>query len=59
MIWRSRWVTDDGIVECREALAFPGDPHRVVLLRRIHAVDRRRHRHRRRSNPAPATASTR
>ena len=25
LIWRSRWVTDDGIVECREALAFPGD----------------------------------
>ncbi len=39
MIWRSRWVTDNGIIECREALAFPGDPHRVVLLRRIHAVD--------------------
>ncbi|MGK5638558.1 glycoside hydrolase family 15 protein [Streptomyces sp. URMC 126] len=35
LIWRSRWVTDDGIVECREALAFPGDPHRAVLLRRI------------------------
>ena len=26
LIWRSRWVTDTGIVECREALAFPGDP---------------------------------
>jgi alpha,alpha-trehalase len=39
MIWRSRWVTDDGIVECREALAFPGDPHHVVLLRRIHALE--------------------
>lgn len=39
MIWRSRWVTDTGIIECREALAFPGDPHRAVLLRRIHAVD--------------------
>ena len=35
LIWRSRWVTDTGIVECREALAFPGDPHRAVLLRRI------------------------
>ena len=35
MIWRSRWVTRDGIVECREALAYPGDPHRVVLLRRV------------------------
>lgn len=40
LIWRSRWVTTDGIVECREALAFPGDPHTAVLLRRIHAVDR-------------------
>ncbi|GHF52097.1 glycoside hydrolase [Streptomyces mashuensis] len=40
LIWRSRWVTDDGIVECREALAFPGDPHRAVLLRRILAPPR-------------------
>ena len=24
--------------ECREALAFPGDPHRLVLLRRVLAV---------------------
>ena len=39
MIWRSRWVTDHGIIECREALAFPGDPHRAVLLRRVIAVD--------------------
>jgi hypothetical protein len=38
LIWRSRWVTTDGIIECREALAFPGDPHRLVLLRRIEAV---------------------
>ena len=35
LIWCSRWVTNDGVVECREALAFPGDPHRAVLLRRI------------------------
>ncbi len=39
LIWRSRWVTTDGIVECREALAFPGDPHTAVLLRRIRAFD--------------------
>ncbi|GAA3223750.1 glycoside hydrolase family 15 protein [Pseudonocardia petroleophila] len=38
LIWRSRWVTDTGIVECREALAFPGDRHRTVVLRRIVAV---------------------
>jgi alpha,alpha-trehalase len=37
LIWRSRWVTGGGIVECREALAFPGEPGRVVLLRRIMA----------------------
>ncbi|CAG7645998.1 glycoside hydrolase family 15 protein [Actinacidiphila bryophytorum] len=36
LIWHSRWVTrDHGVVECREALAFPGDPHRAVLLRRV------------------------
>ncbi len=40
MIWRSRWVTNDGIVECREALAYPADAHRVVLLRRARALDR-------------------
>lgn len=39
LIWRSRWVTTDGIVECREALAFPGDPHIAVVLRRIRALD--------------------
>jgi hypothetical protein len=35
LIWRSRWTTRDGIMECREALAFPGEPDRVVLLRRL------------------------
>ncbi|MDQ6659008.1 MAG: glycoside hydrolase family 15 protein [Actinomycetota bacterium] len=39
MIWRSRWITDSGIVECREALAYPGDADRLVLLRRIQAVE--------------------
>jgi len=39
LIWRSRWVTTTGIVECREALAFPGDPHAAVVLRRIVATD--------------------
>ena len=37
LIWRSRW-TGDCRVECREALAMPADPHRVVLLRRIEAL---------------------
>jgi hypothetical protein len=35
LIWRSRWITDDGVVECREALALPSDSGRAVLLRRI------------------------
>ncbi|MET7702806.1 glycoside hydrolase family 15 protein [Streptomyces sp. NPDC005485] len=39
LIWRSRWITVAGIVECREALAFPGDPGRLVLLRQLHAVE--------------------
>ncbi|GGH91562.1 glycoside hydrolase [Arthrobacter liuii] len=38
LIWVSRWVTGTGIVECREALAYPGDPTGAVLLRRISAV---------------------
>lgn len=39
LIWRSRWITTSGIIECREALAHPGDEHRAVVLRRILAVD--------------------
>ena len=39
LIWRSRWITEHGVLECREALAFPGDTHRAVLLRRIIAAD--------------------
>ncbi len=39
LIWRSRWITTDGVIECREALAYPGDPGTVVLLRRVEAVD--------------------
>jgi hypothetical protein len=39
LIWHSRWVTGEGIVECREALAYPGDPHRLVLLRSVHPLD--------------------
>lgn len=38
LIWRSRWVGPKAI-ECCEALARPADPHRVVVLRRIEAVD--------------------
>ena len=39
LIWRSRWITEGGIVESREALAFPGDAERAVLLRRIEAIE--------------------
>jgi hypothetical protein len=38
LVWRSRWVSHHAVTECREALAFPGDPERVVLLRRIEAT---------------------
>ncbi|BBX08224.1 glycoside hydrolase family 15 protein [Mycolicibacterium aichiense] len=38
LIWRSRWVTTSGIIECREALAFPGRADTVVVLRRIEAI---------------------
>lgn len=40
LISRNRWVTTSEVVECRDALAFPGDPHRVVILRRIEAGER-------------------
>jgi alpha,alpha-trehalase len=38
LIWRSRWIATSAIIERCEALAFPGDPHRAVILRRIIAV---------------------
>ena len=37
LIWRSRWVTTDGVIECREALAYPGNSGAAVLLRRVEA----------------------
>jgi alpha,alpha-trehalase len=40
LIWRSRWATSNDIVESRDALAFPGDPHRAVILRSVCAQDR-------------------
>jgi len=39
LIWRSRWITTDGVIECREALTYPGEAGTAVLLRRIDAVD--------------------
>jgi GH15 family glucan-1,4-alpha-glucosidase len=38
LIWRNRWITQEGVVECREALAFPGKRERAVLIRRVEAV---------------------
>ncbi|HEX5419485.1 MAG TPA: glycoside hydrolase family 15 protein [Gammaproteobacteria bacterium] len=38
LIWRERYVTQSTIVECRSALAFPGDPRRAVVLRRLLAA---------------------
>jgi len=39
LIWTSRWITVDGTVESRDALAAPGAPGTAVILRRIRAVD--------------------
>ena len=33
LIWRNRWTTDQGVVECREALALPSSPERAVVPR--------------------------
>ncbi|WP_431990827.1 glycoside hydrolase family 15 protein [Streptomyces albogriseolus] len=33
-----RWVSADSVVECRDALAMPASPDRVVLLRRLRVV---------------------
>lgn len=38
LIWRSRWVSTDAVIESREALAFPGDVDTLVLLRRVEAI---------------------
>ncbi len=38
LIWHSRWITSGGVIECREALAYPGNPRTAVLLRRIEAA---------------------
>jgi hypothetical protein len=39
LIWRNRWITPSMIIECRDVLAYPGDRHRAVLLRRVMAVE--------------------
>ncbi|MFZ0216735.1 MAG: glycoside hydrolase family 15 protein [Candidatus Dormiibacterota bacterium] len=38
LIWRGRWVTEQGVIETREALALPADRGRAVVLRRIEAT---------------------
>ena len=38
LIWRSRWVTETGVIECREALGLPSRPDRALVLRRVMAV---------------------
>lgn len=39
LIWRGRWITPEGSIECHDALAFPGAPDRVIMLRKIVACD--------------------
>jgi GH15 family glucan-1,4-alpha-glucosidase len=39
LIWRRRWVTEDNVIECREALDYPGEDERCVILRRLEALD--------------------
>jgi hypothetical protein len=39
LIWRNRWVVSGGgVIECRDGLQYPGEDGRIVLLRRIVAV---------------------
>ncbi len=38
LVWTSRWVTTRSIIECHEALAFPGEEERAVILRQLEAV---------------------
>src|ERR1700728_4343076 len=38
LIWHNRWITTTGVIECRDALVYPADPHTAVILRRVIAV---------------------
>ncbi|MGW7384414.1 hypothetical protein [Streptomyces sp. NPDC054794] len=40
---RSRWITTGGVVECREALALPAEETRLILLRKLLAIDATAH----------------
>ncbi len=35
LIWRNRWTTTEQRIECRDALAYPGNPTTAVVVRRI------------------------
>jgi len=35
LVWRGRWVTDSGVIECRDALARPAERGVAILLRRV------------------------
>lgn len=37
LVWCHQWVTSDAVIECRDALAQPADPARVVVLRHAEA----------------------
>ena len=39
LIWRSRWTTEHGVVEAREALVYPAHPDRMILLRRLSTLN--------------------
>ena len=39
LIWNSRWVTTDGIIESSESLALPTQPRVVTILRRIRLLE--------------------
>ncbi|MGN6412741.1 glycoside hydrolase family 15 protein [Flexivirga sp.] len=38
LVWRSRWVGHDGMIDCDEALNYPADLSTAVLLRRVRGV---------------------
>ncbi len=35
LVWRHRWSTRTGKVECHDALAYPGEDDRAIILRRV------------------------
>jgi alpha,alpha-trehalase len=38
LVWNSRWVSTSGIIESRDALAYPADPRCATLMRRVRGV---------------------